>query len=293
MNAFAPQRILVAIDFSDISTRALRAAVLWAQRYRSELIVLHAEEPPPVVPDLAVQRYIGELTEATREAAARQLAECVLLNVPLDLAAAHELIAGTPSDVIEQQAVARQVDLVVLGTHGRGGLSRLLLGSVAERTLRMAQRPTLIVRRLHSEETAGDEVPRIGHILCPVNYSEVARAALGHACSIARSFGARLTVVFALEQQDVTAENLQHADERLRSWLPEASPADCQMRPLVRHGDAAEHVINLARETAADLIVIGAQHRRFADTTVLGVTTVRVTRHAPCPVLVVPRPSRE
>jgi universal stress protein A len=62
------------------------------------------------------------------------------------------------------------------------------------------------------------------------------------------------------------------------------------MQPIVRHGDAGEQVITLAQEAKVDLVVIGAQHRRFVDTTVLGVTTVRVTRHAPCPVLVVPRP---
>ena len=113
------------------------------------------------------------------------------------------------------------------------------------------------------------------------------------AAAVAHTFGARLTVVFACEAEDRSFESLQCAEDRLRSWLPAEAGTEYDVHPVVRHGDAAEQVISLARETAADLIVIGAQHRRFVDTTVLGVTTVRVTRHAPCPVLVVPRPVEE
>jgi universal stress protein A len=123
-----------------------------------------------------------------------------------------------------------------------------------------------------------------------VNYSEVARTAFEHACSVARTFGARLTVLFAVEEKHLTPEGMVRAEAELLSWLPAESAVECQMQPVIRHGDAGEQVVTLAREAAVDLVVIGAQHRRFVDTTVLGVTTVRVTRHAPCPVLVVPRP---
>jgi universal stress protein A len=122
-----------------------------------------------------------------------------------------------------------------------------------------------------------------------VNYSEVARSAFEHACAVTRTFGARLTVLFAVEEKDLTPERMVQAEEKLRTWLPAELAMECQMQPVIRHGDAGEQVVTLAREAAVDLVVIGAQHRRFADTTVLGVTTVRVTRHAPCPVLVVPR----
>jgi nucleotide-binding universal stress UspA family protein len=82
---------------------------------------------------------------------------------------------------------------------------------------------------------------------------------------------------------------LRRLEERLQSWLPAEARSEFTMQAVVRRGDAASEVIDLAREGTADLVVIGAQHRRFVDATVLGVTTVRVTRHAPCPVLVVPR----
>lgn len=109
--------------------------------------------------------------------------------------------------------------------------------------------------------------------------------------SVAEAFEARLTAVCAIEEEEVQPAELQRAEELLRDWLPSVPALKFSVQAVVRHGNAAEQVLGLAREAAVDLIVIGAQHRRFADTSVLGVTTVRVTRHAPCPVLVVPRTS--
>jgi nucleotide-binding universal stress UspA family protein len=298
MEPFAPRRILATTDFSEVSTWALRHAVMWAQRYQAELTVLHAQEFPPIGTDPYFGSYsLAGLVEATQEAVTQQLAEYVAKEVPPDVPAHSKLLTGPPAAVIEECAASMHADLVVLGTHGRGGVSRLLLGSVAERALRMAQRPTLIVRQPGADGTSeGAEVPpptlHLQQILCPVNYTDVARTAFEHACGVARTFGAGLTVVFAVEPTEgaLAAGALRGAEEQLRAWLPIEPDAACQMQPIVRHGDAGEQVITLAQEAKVDLVVIGAQHRRFVDTTVLGVTTVRVTRHAPCPVLVVPRP---
>jgi nucleotide-binding universal stress UspA family protein len=295
MEPFAPQRILAATDFSESSIAALCHAASWAQRFRAELVVLHAQEFLPITLDpvssyaLPLGSCAEELQEAAREAATQQLEEAVRQYVPGSVRVTHELLSGAPAEVIQEYAMAQNVGLVVLGTHGRGGIGRLLLGSVAERTLRVARHPTLIIRPFPSPDVPEAAAPHVSHILCPVNYSEVARAAFEHASAVARAFSARLTAVFAVEQEQPTAENLKGAEDRLRAWLHAESEPECRIQTVVRHGDAAEQVISIAREAAADLVVIGAQHRRFADTTVLGVTTVRVTRHAPCPVLVVPR----
>jgi nucleotide-binding universal stress UspA family protein len=225
------------------------------------------------------------------------LAEYVAPHIPPGLVVQRKVVPGPPAQSIEEEAAAVHADMVVLGTHGRGGMTRLLLGSVAERELRMAHEPILIVHATSgakkNDGVGGDEspAPRLRHILCPVNDTEVARAAFDHASAIARRFGACLTVVYAVESDDgcLTAGNLRRAEEELQAWLPIEAAAGCQMQPVVRRGNAGEQVITLARQADVDLIVIGAQHRTFVDTTVLGVTTVRVTRHAPCPVLVVPK----
>jgi nucleotide-binding universal stress UspA family protein len=313
MPPFEPHCILAATDFSEVSTWALRHAVMWAQSFHAGLIVLHAQDFPPVGADPYFGSYtLPTLTEATEEALRQHLSEYAAEYVPAGVAVRTELMSGSPPSVIEEYAASNHADMVVLGTHGRGGITRLLLGSVAERTLRIAQRPILIAHKpLPATGQAGDgetgrrgdeeNVPdpstrpiapsQLRHVLCPVNYTDVARIAFEHACSVSRTFGARLTVVFAVEPQEgyLAPGALRAAEEQLRAWLPMEDATEFQMQPIVRHGDAGEQVITLAREADVDLIVIGAQHRRFVDTTVLGVTTVRVTRHASCPVLVIPR----
>jgi nucleotide-binding universal stress UspA family protein len=294
MKLFEPRGILAATDFSEVSTAALRHAVLWARRYHAHLTVLYVQEPPPIWSDPYLGSYnLAGLVEAVWTAATQQLDQYLAQHVPSDIPVTRELRSGSPPEVIEEYAAGQAIDLVVLGTHGRGGINRLLLGSVAERTLHQAQRPTLIVGQFHSPEASDAASPRLRHILCPVNYSEVAHTAFEHAVAVARAFAARLTAVFAAEQEQPTPEELRRAEDQLRAWLPAGSEAKCWIQAVVRPGNAAEQVITLARETGADLVVIGAQHRRFVDSTVLGVTTVRVTRHTPCPVLVVPRSNDE
>lgn len=289
MQPFAPRRIVAATDFSEASTWALRHAAMWAQRYGAHLTVLHVHEISWVTGALCLGRFnLTELTEQSRTTAAEYLASDARRHVTSGVLVQPELREGSPARVIDECAAERRADLVVLGTHGRGRLGRLLLGSVAERTLRLAQQPTLLVR--HPPDHAEGAVPHLRHILCPMNDTEVARAAFEHACSVARSFAARLTVVFVVEQEAGPPGSAERAEEMLRAWLPAEAQPEFAIEPVIRHGDAAEQVITLARGEAVDLVVIGAQHQRFVDTTVLGVTTVRVTRHAPCPVLVVPRP---
>lgn len=296
MSPFAPKSILTATDFSEISTHALRHALMWQQAFDADLTVLYVQEPPPLWAD----PYLGSgnlsgLVEASWAAARQHLERYVQEHVPTGIPLTQELMAGSPPAVIEEYVQGGRIDLVVLGTHGRGGISRLVLGSVAERTLRLARHPTLLVHQSASAAEPGDETAsaadlHLQQILCPVNFAAAARPAFEHACAIAHAFAAQLTAVLVVDpvQETQLAANVQRLEETLHSWLPRDTPSEFAIQPVVRHGDPAAEVIALARTLNADLIVIGSQHRRFVDTTVLGVTTVRVTRHAPCPVLVVP-----
>jgi nucleotide-binding universal stress UspA family protein len=253
------------------------------------------QEFPPIGGDPYYGSYnMAPVIEATREAATELLETHVRDIVPAGIPVKRVLLAGTPARGIEEAADELDADLVVLGTRGRGGLTRLLLGSVAERALRLAERPTLIVRGEEGEVT---EAPRLTQILCPMNDSPVAMAAFHAAHTTARLFGAKLTVLTVVEEagRAEAPGSLSRAVEALRARLvqelgasAEEDLARCQFQAVAREGDAAEQVIAQAREDAVDLVILGAQHKRFFDSTVLGVTTDRVTRHAPCPVLVVP-----
>jgi nucleotide-binding universal stress UspA family protein len=182
------------------------------------------------------------------------------------------VIEAAPAEAIRRSAEEAGADLVVMGTHGRSGFHRLMLGSVAERVLRESDVPVLTVR-------GGG--PPVRNILCPVNRSDAARGAFAAATELARLAGARLTALHVREPG--AADSI----EDLCAWLKPPQPVECQVRELDRAGEAAREILKLASEQACDLLVVGSQHRRFFDSTVIGSTTARVVRHAPCPVLTV------
>ena len=170
-------------------------------------------------------------------------------------------------------AALKNADLIVMGTHGRSGLNRWMLGSVAERVLRESPVPVLTVRSAPHET--------IRRVLCPVHDTDLSRRALSFAASISACFDANLTVLHVHEASGTRPVS------NLCGWVPAEERSRCIIRELVRHGDAAEEIVKLATEEPYDLVVLGAARRRFFEGMVLGTTTLRTVRHAPCPVLTV------
>jgi nucleotide-binding universal stress UspA family protein len=148
-----------------------------------------------------------------------------------------------------------------------------MLGSVAERVLRESPVPLLTVR--------GPSEGPIRRILCPVADTETSREALGVAAELAGCFGATLTALHVREP------HASAAPPDLCAWMPAGERARCNVREVVRHGDAAAEIVGLAADESFDLLVLGAPRRKFFDGMVLGTTTLRAVRHAPCPVLTV------
>jgi len=271
--------ILAPLDFSDLSALALGYANAMAQRCDARLTLLYANtfSPPPYFTGHDVstleQQFRASFAEA--EASLRRFAGETLGAAGAALEA--HVVEGPPADTILAFAARSGSDLIAMGTHGRSGINRWMLGSVAERVLRASRVPVLTVRP--GKGTGGPK--EIRHILCPVNDSTSARQALATATNLAACFGARVTVVHVKE--DGTKDSI--AD--LCSWIAENRRASCDVREVVRQGDAATEIISAAAEAECDLTVIGARHRAFFDSTVLGTTTVRVVRHARCPVLTI------
>ena len=125
-------------------------------------------------------------------------------------------------------------------------------------------------------------------MLCPINYTDVALKALEHAVGVTKCFEAELLVLHVIESHSTDVKK-EEEHERLCAWIPGSIRSRCSLKEIVRQGDAAEEIIEMASSASCDMIILGAQHKRFYDTTVLGTTTIRVTRHAPCPVLTVVR----
>jgi nucleotide-binding universal stress UspA family protein len=161
-----------------------------------------------------------------------------------------------------------------------------MLGSVAEKILHETDRPVLTVRVKKGDEAASRV--SVQQVLCPINYTEVALKALEYAVVVSKCFGAELLVLHVIESH---TSNMTDQDEhaRLCSWIPDETRARCSLREIIRRGDPAEQIIQMASSKACDIIILGVEHKRFSDTTVIGTTTLRVTPQAPCPVLTVIR----
>jgi nucleotide-binding universal stress UspA family protein len=208
-------------------------------------------------------------------------AASVMAGHPYDI----DVTIGQPIPAILAAARKRNADLIVMGTHLRQGWRRALLGSVSDGVLHGSHCPVLNVAA--HDRHSGATPYAINNILCPVNFTEVARESLRVAAGFAEAFGARLNIVHVLETDEVT--NVADDEERVRSWVaPELQDA-CSYRELVLRGGPAERVLDCAEDLGADFLVIGAQHKLFRDATVIGTTTERLIRFASSPVLVVPR----
>ncbi len=289
---FSPQRLLVPVDFSDLSALALKYAAVGARQFGAELLVLHAErfEVPPYVLADNYERVLAELRQYRRDAET-YLANFVrsTLGPAVEQLPLRFFVAEThPVDAILQTAESERVDLILMGTHGRSGWQRFTLGSVTEKVVRSAIVPVFVVRQKEREFIDVNDptaVPRLTRILCPVNFTPVAQHALRYAVAIAARFNAHLTILHIDEHGRAEAGR---AKEQLCSWVPPELAQQCQWEPLVRHGHPAEQIITVANEGNYDLLVIGAEHRSFFSALVFGTTTELLLRSAPVPTLVVP-----
>lgn len=275
------KRILAPTDFSELAARSLEYAAELARRTGAELVILYADPflPPPHFTSEQVDDLVATI-DRHRAAASTELQRHAERRVGSGVPFQTRVVQDTPAAAIVKTADEIDADVIVMGTHGRSGFNRLLLGSVAERVLHETRRPLLTVRETVPRASAAPARPRV---LCPVNFTEAAHSALDAAVSFANLLDAELVVLHVAEDDSQQSRDMA---EKTRAWIPPdnlRTSADT----LVLEGNAAEKVIEYAKSHDVDLIVLGATHRRLGDTSVLGTTAVRVTRHAPIPVLTV------
>ncbi len=300
-------RILCPIDFSDQSRHALDHAVAFARWYGAKVSVLHVHALTS--PTFAGGPYVGleglqpmSLSDVERGELVQAVNEFVeadrAAGTPIDTLL-HEDVS-VPGAIIDH-ATSLAADLIVLGTHGRSGFERLVLGSVAEKVLRRSPVPTLTV-----PPRAADAVPRtpgsIERVLCAVDFSDSSRAALAHALSVAELAHAAVTVLHVVEllpdlsempAYDVTAYRQARFDDaraRLAGMIPGDARAALSVRELLLAGRPAREILQVASEQQAGLIVVGVHGRGVVDRMFFGATAHHVVRQAGCPVLTVRMP---
>ncbi len=292
------RRILCPTDFSDFSRRALEHAAAAARWYEAEVAVVYVHPlmapPPPEMPYLPGPEPLTREQKVRAKADLRAFVQPVRdTGVPVEV----ELVEGEPAAEIVNAATRDGVDLVVMGTHGRSGFERLVLGSVTERVLRKAPCPVLTVSR-----PAVDTAPAgaFRRILCPVDLLETSEATARYAFSLAEEAGAEVLLLHVLEGRahphtrgafgtelaEYRAELQGFAHQDLHKLVPEGARAWCRPGELVSWGRAEREILAVAAAREADLIVMGAHGSAF-EQVVFGSTAQHVVRGAGCPVLTV------
>ena len=276
------ENVLFATDFSKHSNEALPFVISIARKYGSTIFAAHVHSFAPLgglPPTVELQALAAQAMKEARTSMEG-------LDVPLG-GIPHEFLVrrGDIWDELSSIVETKGIDLIVVGTHGRAGASKLLMGSVAERIFRQAPCPVLTVGPNVSAEPGS--IADIHTILYPTDFSTESMAAFPYAVSLAQEDQARLYLMHVLPEP---ADESQEASlrSRLRALVPPEAKLWCEPKVFVESGDPAEVILELAEELAVDLIVLGTKHvSRFAGTrTHLGMATAyKIVRQAICPVL--------
>lgn len=268
-------RILVPTDGSGPANAALEYAGEIAAAEDVTVHVLHVIDPD------ADPAEVETPLESSREWAGDAGAPVI-----------DEIHTGEPQDAILEYAATRDVDAIVMGTRGRSGVGRLLLGSVTEAVVRDAEVPVLVVRGAAEVER---QYP-FETVVVPIDGSAHADAAIERALSIARHLDATVHLLSVVdvtpagidERTDLRLDRLENAAERIiDDGVATAESAGIDPETAIRYGSTDRTIRNYAAERDAALLVMGTHGRSGIDRLLLGSVTERVLRTATVPVLTV------
>jgi nucleotide-binding universal stress UspA family protein len=280
------ENILFATDFSPAADAAAPFAIQIARSYGAKVYGVHVnpfDNYAAVAPD--AWAAMAEAAERQTKEHARRLDE-QLKGVE------HEVVFGEGNiwEAISNLIKQHEIDLIVLGTRGRTGLGKTLLGSVAEQILRQASCPVLTVGPHVTLQP--EKAVKMREILYATDLAADFPAAAPYAISLAQESQAHLDLLYIIENQR-TGEVVQPAElaesklRELRQLVPQEAELWCEPRYLVEQGIPAEKILEAADRQRADLIVLGAQPANWLATHLNAGTVHKVVSEAKCPVLTV------
>ncbi len=288
--------ILCPIDFSEFSIRAYQHALSLAKHYRAKLVAQHVVELSryPYADYVATQGDYQEFSRALREGGEERLREFMKKHTHDDVQPELAVHEGVTADSILSFAQQRTMDLIVMGTHGRRGFDRLVLGSVTDRVMRTAPCPVLAISKLPYDSSAtGEQRRRVHHlnrILFCADFSEASERALNYAISATAEYNAELTLLHVLEEVPSpakTEEAIATATQQLDKLIPKEGRKTFKIKTAVRIGKPYIQIIQFVMEGQIDMVTMGVSGRGALDRAVFGSTTYRVMQLGPCPVLAV------
>jgi len=282
------RNILFATDFSPAAAQAIPYVKRLAMHYDADLVALHVRPP-------AVNFMTQPPTWVDEETVSRQREEDKnkLLDTFVGIRTTAMVEEGDIQSVLQEAIEKNKTDLVVIGTHGRTGLGKVLMGSIAEEIFRTVNCPVLTVGpRCDTSRGAGRE---IREILYATDLISPSPAAAAYAVSLAQEFQARLVLLHVIAEPKAAELVFAHdvklaAKNLLRKLVPADAEAWCKPEFLVEHGDAAQRILDIAHLRESSLIVLGVKPEGGVPgaATHLPITTAhKVVCHAECPVLTV------
>ncbi|OQW32848.1 MAG: hypothetical protein A4E19_05705 [Nitrospira sp. SG-bin1] len=297
------RRILFATDGSSGSARAEAYACALARSWGASLTVMSVLEfPPGMDPNYAVNRqYLdGLMTEATEK-----LTDLKARAVSQGISTQSRIATGIPSEEVLAVARDQETDLIVVGTRGKTGLEHILLGSTAERIIRLAPCPVLTVPMGKPRADGGSNIekpePALERMLVPIDFSDCSVDAVEYGALIARRSNASLTLLHVLEPVsyglDFTLAHMAEREsgktairKRLSDFVSALGSVGLVADSLMAGGLPADSILDAARTRSVGMIVMGTHGRRGVSHLLFGSVAESVLRRSSCPVLTVRSP---
>jgi len=271
------ERLLLSSDGSEFSEGAIREAINLAKTCSSKLYVISVAQVPdirefadtyPVAAAEKLEKVIREHLESVQERARKEGISC-------------EIILGrgpVPSKLIIEEAEKNNVELIIMGRHGRTGLTRIMMGSVTAKVIGDAPCKVMIVPRFARISLEKIMVPTDGSL-----YSEIATR---EAISIAKRIGSSL-IALSVYKRD---ENLKLAEASVGMVKDVAEREGIKIETLTLKGEPHEVIVDTVEKKKAGFLVVGSHGRTGLQRLLMGSVTERLVGHAGCPVLIVRKP---
>jgi nucleotide-binding universal stress UspA family protein len=274
------ENILVSTDLSEDSLPILPYAGHIARLFGARICLCHIHADVPLAAGLAAPR----LYEAEGKQAAEHLGACRRSPALKGVEPRLILASGKIQEEMEKVIAENDIDLVMVGTNGRTGLAKVVLGSMAEEICRVATCPVLTAGR--ATGLAPEAV--FNNILFPTNLSEVSKKTLPYIALLAGKCGSRITVLHVAGDVEAAAERAEYAASMRRSMEWDFGPALAHFEPdfMVASGNVAETVLRVSQEKQAGLIALGIRNA-FRPGILVERTAYRIMAGAHCPVLTV------
>ncbi len=282
------QNILCPVDFFPASQRALEYAIALARNYGARLHILHVVSP--VLPrSYEFSSSTADLIRTFEEQALENVEKMGQSARSSGIEVETAVRTGDIADELKVSIAETATDFMVMGTHGRRGFERWILGSVTERLLRHAPVPMLTLSDAHADLRVP---PDIRKILVTTDFSEGTNEAMSYALSLAQEAPAEVTLLHVVQQPPERAEPVKSlADvlqDHLDSMVPDEARDWCKVRSSVEIGTPYHRIIAVAENSAIDLLVMNIHGKGMLDRALMGSTAERVIRAVTCPVLAVP-----